>query len=290
MFLGLTLIAMAIGGGSVVRADDLLTTLTSAGTTTSGQDKLALPEPTIPDGLSGAEQRKRLETVSAGKQSWDTLTRKAVVAPLVLKVGPKTGNVRTVDLWFVAYGELETVDNEDFLNSQVKSASEDDAENAPVVKTLTAADLAKRRISDAGSDGDVRYVAADITLLDRVRISAVTRSEKMRTEESVTVVSVLDPRFERDGEYPNSWKSIGRDANGKRSVGEAQTYEGLISYVKATKLKDLPGALAIEYHGSFVEPEGWFNGANLLASKLPIVAQDGVRKFRRSLEKDGISK
>ena len=39
----------------------------------------------------------------------------------------------------------------------------------------------------------------------------------------------------------------------------------------------------IEYHVAFIEPEGWFHGTNLLRSKLPIVAQEMVRKFRRNL-------
>jgi hypothetical protein len=37
----------------------------------------------------------------------------------------------------------------------------------------------------------------------------------------------------------------------------------------------------VEYHLVFDELPEWFNGANLLRSKLPIVCQDGVRKFRR---------
>ena len=39
----------------------------------------------------------------------------------------------------------------------------------------------------------------------------------------------------------------------------------------------------MEYHVAFVEPQGWFHGTNLLRSKLPIVAQEMVRKFRRNL-------
>jgi hypothetical protein len=33
----------------------------------------------------------------------------------------------------------------------------------------------------------------------------------------------------------------------------------------------------------FDEPNGWFGGANLLRSKLPLVIQDEVRNFRRRL-------
>jgi hypothetical protein len=53
--------------------------------------------------------------------------------------------------------------------------------------------------------------------------------------------------------------------------------------VKATRLAAPAGALFVEYHVVFLEPQGWFRGTNLLRSKLPIVAQDLVRKFRRRM-------
>ena len=43
------------------------------------------------------------------------------------------------------------------------------------------------------------------------------------------------------------------------------------------------GAVLVEYHLVFEEPQGWFGGSNLLRSKLPLVCQDGVRKFRRRM-------
>jgi hypothetical protein len=43
------------------------------------------------------------------------------------------------------------------------------------------------------------------------------------------------------------------------------------------------GAILIEYHVAYAEPHGWFKGANLLQSKLPILAQTVVRKLRRNL-------
>jgi hypothetical protein len=35
---------------------------------------------------------------------------------------------------------------------------------------------------------------------------------------------------------------------------------------------------------AFDEPTGWFNGANLLRSKLSVLVQDSVRKFRREIQ------
>jgi hypothetical protein len=53
--------------------------------------------------------------------------------------------------------------------------------------------------------------------------------------------------------------------------------------VKVTRLVEPAGALFVEYHLVFVEPRAWFGGANLLRSKVPILAQSEVRAFRREL-------
>jgi hypothetical protein len=80
---------------------------------------------------------------------------------------------------------------------------------------------------------------------------------------------------------------VTRDDAGRRHFGEAQPYSGFGGYAKATRLIDPPGAIFIEYHAAFAEPQDWFSGTNLLRSKLPILAQMIVRQLRRGLEKEG---
>jgi hypothetical protein len=72
-----------------------------------------------------------------------------------------------------------------------------------------------------------------------------------------------------------------RDEAGKQKLGQPHPYHAAGGYLKATRLHEPAGAVLVEYHLTFDEPAGWFSGANLLRSKLPIVSQDGVRKFRR---------
>ena len=189
---------------------------------------------------------------------------------------------RRVDLWFVAYGSLDTLASDDFLSNQFKAAS-DDSENASSARLLGDADLKRRGLPVPSAAEDPRYVAAETTLLERVRVSATTRSIKTRTAESLVAASILDPRFAGDPEFPNRWRSILRDDAGNRQFGEPHAYGGLGSYVKATRLVEPRGAILIEYHVAYAEPQAWFNGANLLQSKLPILAQTVVRKLRRSL-------
>ena len=61
--------------------------------------------------------------------------------------------------------------------------------------------------------------------------------------------------------------------------------DGAGMYFKITKLAAPEGALFIEQHVMFAEPAGWFGGANLLRSKLPIAVQDNVRTMRREFQK-----
>ena len=184
-----------------------------------------LPEPTLADGMTAAAQRQQIEAIAEGRNSWEDLTRRAVVAPFILKTSQdaseQRGVGRRVDLWFVAYGSLDTLASDDFLSNQFKTAS-DDSENASSARLLGRcgpeedAACPSRRQPD-----DPRYVAAETTLLERVRVSATTRSIKTRTAESLVVASILDPRFADDPEFPNRWRSILRDDAGNRQFGAA---------------------------------------------------------------------
>jgi hypothetical protein len=132
---------------------------------------------------------------------------------------------------------------------------------------------------------DPRWVFFESTLLDKVRLSLTTRNVKTQTGDSVLIASVVDPKFNQDTAFGNHWRPITIDDSGQRQVGAQRPYAGLGSYVKLTRLVQPAGAIFVEYHVAFAEPEAWFHGANLLRSKLPIVAQDMVRTFRRNIDK-----
>ncbi len=266
--------------------NEILRTLLTAGVPIADGRIVKLPEATLADGMTAAAQRQQIEAIAEGRNSWEDLTRRTVVAPFILKTSQapseQRGEGRRVDLWFVAYGSLDTMASDDFLSNQFKTASED-SENASAARLLSDAELKRRGLPVPSAAEDPRYVAAETTLMERVRVSATTRSIKTRTAESLVVASILDPRFAGDPEFPNRWRSILRDDAGNRQLGEAHAYSGLGSYVKATRLVEPQGAILIEYHVAYAEPQAWFNGANLLQSKLPILAQTVVRKLRRSL-------
>jgi hypothetical protein len=251
---------------------------------------IRLPAPTVADGLSAAQQRQAVEMVAEGCHTWDELARRSVVAPFILKL-PKDDNDhvrlgRRVDLWFVAYGNISTLENNEWLERQFKSTgNETDPDNGAVIKVVPESELQRHGLKCPQGPDDPQFVFAELTLLDRVRLSVTTRGAKQQTPESVLSASMLDPHFANDPQNPNRWRPVLRDDNGRRSLGNAEPYSGYGSYAKATRLIDPPGAILIEYHVAFAEPEGWFNGTNLLRSKLPILAQIIVRQLRRELAK-----
>jgi hypothetical protein len=254
------------------------------------RETVRLPAATIPDGLTAAQQRQAIETVAEGAHTWEELTRRSPVAPFLLKLSKDESDQavgRRADVWFVAYGNLSTLENGEWLERQFKSTgNETDPDYGSVVKVLTESDLQRHGLQPPRRPDDPQYVFAELTLLDRVRIAFTTRGVKTQTPESVMSASTFDPHFTNDLQYPNRWRPVLRDDNtGRRYLGKSYPYTGCGSYVKATRLIDPPGAILVEYHVAFAEPEGWFNGTNLLRSKLPILAQMIVRQLRRELAK-----
>ncbi len=146
-------------GGAVSPEDQppsgnrLLDDLVLRGVQIAGDEVIRLPRPTLSDGMSAAQQRAQVEAIPETHSDWNALTRRSAVAPFVLKIGAADGapgtSGRQVDLWFVVYGDLDTLVSDDFVQTQFHSAGNDDAEDRPQAKLLTAADLTQRGIAAA---------------------------------------------------------------------------------------------------------------------------------------------
>ena len=222
--------------------NEILRTLLTAGVPIADGEIVKLPEPTLADGMTAAAQRRQIEAIAEGRNSWEDLTRRTVVAPFLLRTSQdgseqeQRGLGRRVDLWFVAYGSLDTLASDEFLSKANSRRLPRIQRMLHRLGCLGDADLKKRGLPVPSAAEDPRYVAAETTLLERVRVSATTRSIKTRTAESLVVASILEPRFAGDPEFPNRWCSILRDDTGSRQLGEPHTYRGLGSYVKATRL------------------------------------------------------
>ena len=269
-----------------VAANAIYDALVEQGIELTPQERVTLPRPVLDDGIDQIKQQRAIESLLAGRYDWETFTRKAIVSPFLLKIsddGRESGRIgRRVDLYFVAYGSLNALGSDNYLQQQLNiAAAGDQGAEGGRVQILTGDELGKRGLPASQGSGDPRWVAVESTLLSKVRISLTTQNMKTETSDSILIASIADPRFVEDAEYPNQWRSITSDDAGRRQIGPPQAYSGLGSYVKGTRLAQPAGAIFVEYHVAFAEPQGWFHGANLLRSKLPIVAQDMVRKLRR---------
>ena len=130
------------------------------------------------------------------------------------------------------------------------------------------------------------YGHIEFDFLEKVRLRMTGHATSSKTADSIVATAEVDPRFRDDKEWPNQWQSLSK-AGGALKVGPPEPYGGAGMYLKITKLADVPGAVFVEQHIVFAEPNGWFEGANLLRSKLPPAAQINVRNMRKEWAKAG---
>lgn len=247
--------------------------------------RVKLPAPAMPDGLDAAKQKAVITQIIGTDYSYEEFTRKSVVAPNLLKIGDAKPSdpaapARTVDVYFVAHGDFKATEDEKYLDRLINVSSGEGKG-----KSLTREELAQRKIElkpeDAKREG---YGRVEFDFLEKVRLKLTGHAMWSRTPESVTAAAEIDPRFQGDPQYPNEWQALSKEG-GQQKVGPPHPYGGAGMYLKITKLAEPAGAMFIEQHIVFAEPVGWFNGANLLRSKLPPVVQHNVRAMRKELVK-----
>lgn len=266
-------------------ANPLYTQLRSPGLALTAEHRQPLPAPTMADGLDAAAQRAVIEQLVQGNYSVDDFLRPSLVAPHLLKFRElekldPIGRVQIVELWSVAYGSLDHFRRNPEKDVVFKQRA------GSQVHELTADELAQRQLKATASDAfEENYTYSSFEIFDKVQLSGTNHTVLTRGPESIVVAIEIDTRFNADAKFANAWRPLIRSGAQDVSLGAPQPYQGFGSYFKVTKLREPEGALFCEYHLVFLEPQGWFNGANLLRSKLPIAVQSEVRNFRRELKK-----
>jgi hypothetical protein len=276
-------------------ANPLFEELTHKGIQLLTGAQLVLPEPSMADGLDEAAQRRVIDEYGrrAGVKEFLRKSERAqyalVLKPLQREAGERPGE--KIDLHFVAYGSLEQAGDQNLFERLIgaggqrgsarstKGRQQSSAESLPA-EWLQARSLQPKQ----GSDLQERYLHVHFELLERYLVTGVGYAVQTRTPESVVFALQLDPRFVKDADFPNQWREIKQNG----SLGPPNPYAGYGGYTKTTILHNPKGALFVESHTIFYEPPQWFKGnPKLLSSKLPIVIQDNVYKFRRELARAG---
>lgn len=275
-------------------ADDenrLLHELTHQGLPVEGETSgIRLPEPTMADGLSAAEQHALIKQVAGPRRRLEHLLRDSIVAPFVLKISQPEdtdARYRHVDVWYVARGDLTQFQQEEFLGNLVDFGGQS-SEAELASRLVPPAQLLERGIQpEEGSNEVQQFLFNSVELFDRVSLRSTRRIVLSSNDKSVLIAATIDPRFTSDEVYPNDWRKVKVNADGTKSIGEPQPYVASGSYTKVTRLHEPEGSLFIEHHHLFLEPVEWFEGRNLLRSKLPLAVQRGVRQLRQKLKKSG---
>jgi hypothetical protein len=246
---------------------------------------VALPEPTLRDGLDAGRQRAALREVCGSAQALENLLRDSVTAPFVLKIrDQKTADatVRMVDLWFVLRADLAGLDPTELAGKASGKSAE--AGNMRFENRLIGEDELKPhgRSRQRGQDLSRWYSQIKCRLLDRIEIESIDESVATRAADSIVIASHTDLAFDKGDSLVNRWRGIEQDAR----AGPWHPFRGGLSYAKISRLRHPTGAILVELHGAFAEPDPWFQGAPILRSKFAPVAQDQIRRLRRELLKN----
>jgi hypothetical protein len=287
--LSLVLIAFVSANGPAVE-NPVFKELTEKGVKMSNGTMVKLPPPILADGLDAAAQKAALGKVADARSPVAELVKKSYYAPVVVKVrtvkssegeGPA---VRTVDLWFVAHGGWDILTSKGFLESALKT--KDEGKNRVVLNSgiLTDKEMTARKLSATAKDGyEERFVYTTFWLFERVELSITRFSTLTHGKDSVLAAARLDPRFQKDPDYPNQWRPLLRNELAEIKPGPPHPFTNAGGYAKITRLAEPAEAVFIECHLVYEEAYGWFDGINLVKQKVPVMVQEKVRTFRRKL-------
>ncbi len=285
---GLLIVLMAPlpAGAADEPANPLFEQLRTRGVVVSETVKAPLPAPLMADRLDTAGQQDILKKIVGNRFTVREFAAKVGTAPHVYNIRKMPINdadaprVFALDVSFIAYGSLDRVADRDFLEGLHQKQKD------RKVHLLTDEELGKRkRAADSDKRRQERYSHGVFIVLDRVEVSAALHTVVTRHEDSLLAATEIDSRFTGDTEFPNQWRKITFDDEGRRQLGLARPYAGAGGYLKITRLHEPAGALFVECHMVYNEPKGWFGGADPLTTKLPAIIQSEVRTFRQELKR-----
>ena len=252
----------------------------------AGGEKITLPPPRLLDGQDADAQRAALRELTGSDQALEDMCRPSVTAPYIIKVRDvKTsgGLIRAADLWFVVYADPKQVD-------PAQEAARTDQKEVEVgnmwfqTRLLKPDELRRAGIETAATATDQKtwYAHVHARLLGRIDFEVTNRVVATRSKESIVIASRTDPAFANEGPNRNGWKDL-TPAGATNGGASVKPYAGGISYAKMSRVAFKPGALLVEMHMAFDEPNEWFQGAPILRSKFGVAAQDQIRSLRREL-------
>lgn len=285
-FLLLLGIAFPVLAKDVTTPHPAVAKLITEGFSVAPDERSKLLPPLVNETMSAKEQKASL-TKLVGKTRLSQFMRKSPLARLELDIktlGETDGGaaIRGFDLYFVAYGNLDAVSETNFAGEEEHQKEDQPFETyfepldgRPDSDTIDLVEWAKKP----------RLYRYRFALLDKVVVSGLLEGQA-HIGKGVAIQSMMSPENKlNDADHPSQWRPIPQGVDNDAGLGSPQPFRGLAGYLHATELKFQKGAVLVEVHSVYVEPEGWFDGKNLLASKLPLTMKDNVANFRRKIAK-----
>jgi hypothetical protein len=221
----------------------------------------------------------------AGAADWDAFMADVPTAPVSVTIEPfPTGETRLahrVRAAFMLRAPLEKLRTDETLRRSL--GVEQDGKGA-TSRPLTDDELREAGLTIADADRE-RLVFLEVPLLNRVTMRGVVRTIATEHPDGVEVAWGFDPRLREHPRWRSTWTRMTENQLGERVESEPQPYLGCGGVVAVRKIGSLDGLdlLAVESRMVLGEPEAWFQGSNLLRSKIPLTVQEGVRTLRRRL-------
>ena len=275
-----------VAGAADEPANPLFEQMRTRGVAVTDAVKVPLPAPLMADGLDAASQQEILKKVVGNRFTVKEFAAKLGTAPHVYNIrkipaaDADTPRVFALDVSFIAHGSLDRVADRDFLEGLHQKQKD------RKVHILTDEEIQKRKLAtESDKRRQERYSHGVFTVLDRVEVSAAPHTVLTRQADSLLAATEIDSRFAGDAEFPNQWRKITFDDEGRRQFGPTRPYAGAGGYLKITRLHEPAGGLFVECHQVYNEPKGWFGGADPLTTKLPAIIQSEVRTFRQELNR-----
>jgi len=263
----------------------------SEGVEISDDAVAALPEfkPTLRDAMSADQQMEAIRSI-LGNLEEERFFRSSIVSPFVFEMKPLSklesgGQRQRLDVWFVAHGKLAAIEEKRMIEDLTGPEAKPTPGLPEIARQLSEQEMKARDLTFGDQpDGSGRsYGILGANILDKAFVTGITSSRYRKTETSIELFLRLSPSLFDDADFPARWHSLSKADDGVFQLGKPKPYTDLAALIKVTELVGVEDGLFVEVHVVYAEPYGWFEGRNLLRSKLPPVLQDAVRKFRRKL-------
>ena len=248
-------------------------------------DSFSLALPTLSVGQSDKQRMDQLTALSGGA-GWKRFSRDSTVAPVAIDVkylngadGSRVGH--SLHAAFVVHASLETLKDKDLM--QQLFANESSPESLQGSENESKHQLSDKVLVERGitKTENTSFAKAEIALLKKVAVRGVLQVQKSESENGIDFAFRLDKRFNDANQTSNAWSRIGKD---KATLPDWTPYGGAVGYLVVRRLPELESACLIECRILLHEPKEWFNGSNLLRSKLPLMIQETARSFRRKFK------